>query len=414
MGIGAWSRDQELHEGWNAFCEMVRSAGERVFKDENGPNEVERCSAFQFLTQNLSQAFDIFLENRDTRHPFPHPFCSPIRKLGCDDADCTYYQSWINDHDTYRISGTRGSARMFNIALQGPWTGTLHEPFGDTPIDNIFGDDLDLGPNGEFEIWLSPEPHEGNWVELKPGSRKIFYRQYFDHWDEEPAQIRIERVGPVDPPPPLSADALLEAMQAAGGFVVDAANAWPNDYYDRYRLHEHVNEFVAQRTNEQAGVRTPWTDDVDARRGRIISHLIWELRPDQALVIEFDPAEASSFWQVTNMNLFGASMDFRYRQVNLTSGTSVRDHDGKVRLVMAHTDPGFANWIDTQGHERGWFLFRNVRSRDLPELSVQVVDHGELDALLGPTSPKVTPEERDAELHRRGDAYARRFPTLGV
>jgi hypothetical protein len=411
MAIGAWVRDQELLDGWGAFCDQLRAAGERVFKEENGANEVERCSGFQFLTQNLSQAFDIWLENRDTRHPFPHAFCSPIRKLGCDDADCTYYQSWINDHDTYRISGRRGSARMFNIAVQGPWKGTLHEPFGDTPIDNVFGEDLEVGPDGEFELWLSPEPHKGNWVELKPGTRKLFYRQYFDRWDEEPALLRIERVGPVDPPAPLRADTLLEAMRAAGTFVYDVADSWPDNYYERYRLHEHINEFVAQRTNEQVGVQTPWTDDVDARRGRIISHLAWELRPDEALVIEFEP---QPFWQVTNMNVFGASMDFRFRQVNLTSGTSVIDRDGTVRLVMAHTDPGFANWIDTQGHEHGWFLFRNVRTRDLPELRTRVLPFRDLDGALSPTSPKVTPSERDVELHRRGDAYARRFPTLGV
>jgi hypothetical protein len=411
MAVGAWPRDQELLDGWLSFCDRVRAAGERVFKDECGATEVERSSGFRYLTQNVGQAFEIFLENRDSRHPFPQPFCSPIRKIGCDNADCTYHQAWINDRDTYRISGRRGSARMFNIALQGPWMGNLHEPFGDTPIDNLFGEDLEVGPNGEFELWLGRDPHEGNWLQLKPGSRKLFFRQYFDRWDEEPAQIRIERVGPVDPPPPLSADVLLEAMHAAGKFVYDAVDVWPDLFNERYRLEDHINAFVARRANAKPGVTVAYSEDVDEKRGRIISHMSWALRPEEAMIIEFEPP---SFWQVTNMNIFGASLDFRYRQVNLTSGNSALDSDHMVRLVMTHSDPGFANWIDTQGHAHGWMHFRNVRSRDLPDLRTRVVPFDDLDRELSATSPKVTPEERDAELRRRSDAYARRFPTLGM
>src|SRR5262249_34830811 len=151
---------------------------------------------------NMSQAFDIWLENRDSRYPNIHPFCGPTRKLGADNADCIYLQSWVNDHDTYKISGNRGSAKMFNIALQGPWAGPLHEPFGDVAMANIFGGQLETEWNGNFVLWISPKPHPGNWVESPAGLRKLFYRQYFDSWDEVPATYRIERVSDAEEPPP--------------------------------------------------------------------------------------------------------------------------------------------------------------------------------------------------------------------
>jgi hypothetical protein len=133
MAFGDNSVDPLLRDGWHAFCDRLKSAADYVFKDESGSSSGERTNAFRYLTQNLSQAFDIWLENRDTRYPTIHAFCGPTRKLGCDNADCIYLQSWINDHDTYKISGNKGTAKMFNIAVQGPWRETLHEPFGDTP-----------------------------------------------------------------------------------------------------------------------------------------------------------------------------------------------------------------------------------------------------------------------------------------
>ncbi len=413
MAIGDYERDADLLEGWNAFCEQVRLAGEQVFKDDNGATEVERCSGFNYLTQNLSQAFDIWLENRRTKQPFFHPFCSPIRKLGCDDADCIYFQSWINDHDTYRISGRRGSSRMLNFAVHGPWRpGYLHEPFGDFPFANVFGEDLDVDGDDHFELWISPDQHPGNWIESQPGTRKIFCRQYFDRWDEKPGAFRIERVGPPEPPAPLSVDTLLEAMGAAGSFVYDTVSYWPDALWDRYRIREQINQLVAQEADESKGVKPPHTDEIDAKRGRVVGHLAWELPRDSAMVIEFDPGD--SFWQVTNMNVFGASLDFRYRQVNLTSGTSVRDSDQKVRLIMSHVDPGFANWIDTQEHGRGWMFFRNVRTRTLPEVRTRIVAMEDVGTDLEGVSPRITQAEREAEMRTRLAAYARRLPTLGV
>jgi hypothetical protein len=415
VAVGDYERDGELLAAWSEFCEQVRQAGEQVCKDFNGSSEVERCSGFQYLTQNLSQAFDIFLENRQTGHPFLHAFDSPIRKLGGDDADCTYYQAWINDHDTYRVYGRKGTARMFNIALQGPWQGYLPEPFGDFPIANIFGSDLNLDEEGNFELWVSPEPHDGNWVESKPGVRKLFFRQYFDRWDEEPGSFRIERVGPLSPPDPLGTDTLLEAMSKAGTFVFETLRAWPDNIWNRNRPQEHINSFArnpaigrSQNTDSEAT-----SEMTDTRRGRIISSMVWRLEPDEAMIIEFQLPD-DAFWQVTNMNIFHASMDFRYRQVNLTSGTAERDNDGMGRLIMTHDDPGYANWIDTQQHHQGWMLFRTVFTLEEPDFTVRIIPRASLDKELNGTARKITPEERQNALQKRLDAYARRFPTLGV
>jgi hypothetical protein len=400
--------DGQLNEGWLTFCERIKDASEYIYKDASGATECERTNAFRYLTQNLSQAFDIFLENRDTLNPTIHAFCGPTRKLGCDNADCIYLQSWINDTDTYKISGHIGTAKMFNIALQGEWAGLLHEPFGDVPIANLLGHQIERDWNGNFTVWVSPEPQTGNWMQSKPGTRKIFYRQYFDHWDEVPATYRIERVGSAEAPPAgLPSRDLLAAFEDAARFVVNTTKEWPDYHWGREGTHGVFNQF------KRYGAAIPSDQDVesiDARRGRVVACLNWCVDPDQALILDFVP-NPEWFWQITACTVFGASLEYRYRQVSLTSGMSPLDQDGHVRVVVAHDDPGVANWIDVQAHSRGWLYFRNMFTREVPEVRTKLVPAAALHDELGSVAATITPQDRSHELRKRREANQRRFVT---
>ena len=119
MAFGDGPDDAALRAAWENFCDQLKAAGERVFKDHNPSSGLQRADAFRFLTQNLGQAFDLALETRDPRYPLIHAFCNPTRKLGGDCADFAYQQAWIDGESTYRITGNRGTARFFNITVQG-------------------------------------------------------------------------------------------------------------------------------------------------------------------------------------------------------------------------------------------------------------------------------------------------------
>jgi hypothetical protein len=406
MAFGDNTNDAALLEAWHGFADQVKRAGDYIFKDISGASDGERTNAFRYLTQNLSQAFDIWLENRDTRYPTLHAFCGPTRKLGADNPDCIYLQSWINDIDTYRISGNRGTAKMFNIALQGPWTGSLHEPFGDTPVANLFGDQIETDRDGNFEVWISPQPHSGNWIKSAPGTRKIFYRQYFDTWDEIPASSSIHRVGEDDEPPPAIEPAtLIDAFEHAGRFVVDVVKDWPDSLWTRYGKYDAFNVFT-----RYGDVKDKAHEESDARRGRVIETMSWDLAADDVAIIEFE-AERDAFWQMSACSVFGASLEFRYRQVNLTSGMSPVDADGMTRVIVSHADPGFANWIDVQGHTRGWMLFRNMFTRESPALRTRVFKAAEVEREIGQVATRITPAQRRDALRRRREGVLRRYPT---
>src|SRR5258706_2419091 len=94
MAYGDFAGDRELMQAWSHFCDGLKAAGRRVFKDQNPATALQRVDGFRYLAQNLGQAYDLALETRNTQYPAIYPFCSPTRKLGSDNADCVYLQAW--------------------------------------------------------------------------------------------------------------------------------------------------------------------------------------------------------------------------------------------------------------------------------------------------------------------------------
>jgi hypothetical protein len=410
MAYGDSPFDKPLYDEWSHFCDRLKDAGMRVFKDANPPNALQRADGFRYLTQNLSQAFDLALETKNTQYPRLLAFCSPMRKLGSDNADCIYLQAWIDGHSVYKISGKKGSARFWNITLQGPRsTGAyaghvsrpLHEPFGDTPEANLFGDDLKADWDGSFELFIGGERQGQNWLPTTPGSRKLFLRQYFDSWEEEPAEYRIERVGLTTPRPMPTPDDMRAAMRWAGDFVFDVVDYWPEWTWSTGMAGDphHPNAFHAPPE--------PRTVSSDQKRGRVAAQMWWELAEDEALVIDFpDPR---TFWMITSEAVFGNSMDFLYRNVSFTPSRTPVDPDGHIRLVLAAIDPGYWNWIDNQAYAAGALTFRNVRASDLPAISTRLVKRADLAAQMHPGSRKATAADRTDQLQKRFDAILRRY-----
>ena len=409
MAFGDCTDDAALREAWGGFCDSLREAGDKVFKEHNPANPLQRADAFRFLTQNLGQAFDLALETRDSGYPMLHAFCSPTRKLGADAADFTYRQAWIDGHNVYRVTGHTGTARFLNFTLQGPRPETqpgtgwpsLHEPFGDIPEVNLFKEQLDTAPDGSFELYLGGEERGPNWLPTTPGTRKLFVRQGFDAWDETPAQLSIERIG-MDAPRPLpTPEQMQEAMAWASDFLTGVMSDWPDhpyQYSGGVVDPAHLNRFPPDRSADSAD---------DARRGRLAAHMCWALAPEEALVVEFDAHDG--FWMVSMGGAFMNSMDYLYRPVSYTPARTRIDKDGKVRLVLAHEDPGYHNWLDTQGFSAGNLTYRNLMSERGTAFATRLVKRVDLAAALPEDTARSTPRERVAQMHTRFDSIRRRY-----
>jgi hypothetical protein len=409
MAFGDCPDDAALRQAWGRFCEQLRDAGDKVFKQHNPANALQRADAFRFLTQNLGQAFDLALETRDTGYPMLHAFCTPTRKLGADAADFTYRQAWIDGHHVYRVAGITGSARFLNFTLQGPRLDTqpatgwpsLQEPFGDIPEANLFKHQLETGADGSFELYLGGEQRDPNWLPTTPGTRKLFVRQGFDGWDETPARLSIERVGMESPRPLPNPEQMCEAMDWAGNFLTGAMSDWPDhpyQYSGGVVDPSALNQFPPDRTAASAD---------DARRGRLAAHMCWQLAPEQALIVEFDAHDG--FWMVSLGGAFMNSLDYLYRPVSFTPARTRVDDDGKVRLLLCADDPGYHNWLDTQGFEAGNLTYRNLLSDSGTAFKTRLVKRAELGSALPADTVRVTPQERIAQMHARFDSIRRRY-----
>jgi hypothetical protein len=409
MAFGDCEDDESLRAAWRRFCQQLQQAGERVFKDHNPANPLQRADALRFLTQNLGQAFDLALETRDPAYPLLHAFCTPTRKLGADAADITYRQAWIDGRHTYRLSGDTGTARFLNITVQGarperqPGTDwpSLHEPFGDIPEANLFGHQLASRPDGGFELFIGGPERGPNWLPTTPESRKLFIRQGFDRWDETPARLTLERLD-MDAPRPLPTPAdMCAAIDWAGDFITGVMEDWPDHPY-RYSGGvvdpACVNCFPTGRVADSAD---------DAKRGRQVAHLCWSLAPDEVLVVEFQPGEA--FWMVSLGGAFMNSLDYLYRPVSYTPARTRVDGDGKVRLILAREDPGYHNWLDTQGFAAGNLTWRTMLGTCATEFTTRLVKREELAAALPADSTRTEPEERVGQMQRRFEAIRSRY-----
>lgn len=409
MAFGDGRDDEALRAAWYLFCERLRDAGDRVFKDFNPPGPLHRADAFHFLTQNLGQAFDLALETKDTQFPVVHAFCTPFCKLGGDNADFIYQQAWIDGESVYKISGNKGTARFLNFTVQGPrpakqpgtdWP-SLHEPFGDIPEANLFGHQLEAAWDGSFELYIGGPQRGSNWLPTTPGSRKLFLRQGFDRWTELPARLRIERVGMTEPKPVPTPDVMVNAMEWAGRFVTGLMNDWPDHPY-RYSGGAvdgiNVNSFPGQAGGDAAA---------DKRRGRAVANMCWELKPDEALIVEFDGH--GGLWMMTNMGVFFNSMDYLYRPVSYTPSRTKIDRDGKVRLILCHDDPGYHNWLDTQCFERGNLTYRCLLSEERTTFETKLVKRSELAAALPSDVAMVSREDRVRQMKERFDGIRLRF-----
>ena len=214
---------------------------------------------------------------------------------------------------------------------------------------------LGAGPGDDFALDLDP-PDDACYV---------IARQYFlDPERDRPADLHIEVV---DGPPPASpTDAeLAERWRAAAGFVTTMTRppaAAPAASYISTVVN-HIGEPAGWREDEGGGRGTP---DQTYALGR------FELDDDDALVMDVTVPQCT-YASVAVWNRFGQTVDRRHHRSTLNQRELVADGEGRARVVLAHRDPGAANWLDTGGRRRGTVFWRFLLAEQRPEPIVSKV-----------------------------------------
>jgi hypothetical protein len=85
------------------------------------------------------------------------------------------------------------------------------------------------------------------------------------------------------------------------------------------------------------------------------------------------------------------------------------DADGRVRIVVAHVDPGVPNWIDTSGQPGGMLAYRLIGARTKPPPAARVVSVSAVRAHMPADHPVIDAESRRDALARRRTAALGRY-----
>jgi hypothetical protein len=386
----ATSQDLESGSAWNHLLETMKRVGDVVLSDAVPHDPVDVTSGFRHLLVLLGVGIDELLRRGLDTVPTVKPSAMDAAlKWGMECPDCIYVGSALTGTETYRLWGQRGSAQYVGLQIMSGMASTF----------NALVDDFELEPDGGFEAILSTEPHDGNWIPLDENATMLVVRHFFYDWEHEvAADLSIEpmsgkRPGTVDAVRDSRA-ALARQLIALGDFLEENLN-----FFLKLSVPEAANSFLPPLDGAAMGAA--------AENRPVIGS--WKLAADEALIIEVVPPEGL-YWSFSLGNVWWETIDYGNRQSSLNGHQAVVDDDGKVRVVVAHQDPGVANWLDTAGHSEGAIILRCVRTETAPVPTVEVVPFDHLAERLPTGTRRVSPGERAAVIQMRRQAVSRRFP----
>jgi hypothetical protein len=114
-----------------------------------------------------------------------------------------------------------------------------------------------------------------------------------------------------------------------------------------------------------------------AAKDNVYSMAPFVLAPDEALVIR-GRFPKCRFANVVLWNRHTHSFDYRYRRVSLNRRQTRIEADGSFKIVLAGSDPGVPNWLDTESRASGSVFWRfQLPEEEIAPLVARVVKIGD-------------------------------------
>ena len=384
----AQSDDLDLPQAWSLMMQTLESAARIVESDPVSRNRVDLAAGMRHLLVLLAAGVDEALRfDPDPILSVQRASTDDIVTWGMECPDCIYTRAAMRGGESYRLFGNRGTARYVGLQTMNGIVSTANE----------LVDELEVDADGNFEVVLSPEERDGNWMRLEGAHPTLTVRHFFYDWDTEvPSALRIERLSdPVEAENfSVGPDVVLSRqLVALGDFVHDNLQ-----FFLQFGGAAPPNSFLAPIDRTAMGAA--------AENRPVIGR--WELAPDEALVLEVEPPEGV-YWSYSLGNPWWETIHYGRHQSSLNGHQAVVDADGLVRVVLCGHDPGVSNWLDTAGYSNGAMILRCVRTTTAPTPSVRVVPFDDIASALPAGTRMVTAEERASVLNRRRRAVHERF-----
>jgi hypothetical protein len=385
-------------DAWDQLLETLRGASRLVLGPDVPDDARHRAEGFRYLMRLLAAGLVTCVEFADADYPEFGRMVDPAMKWGLDCPDCLYLYATVRGDATYRIYGNRGSANHIDIQVNYG-----HFASGDIAswgtISSMNGLELGSDADGSFELFLGAAPRPNNWLALAPNAEFVLVRQYFNDWERErPADLYIERAGATYPAPPPTPQQIAARFARLREWMEKSAALWERMSKAALGMPANsLNVYLPQDSDQRAGMR-----------GQAYGIGNFHCAADEAVIVEFTPP-ACRHWSVSLANWYWESLDFATRQTSLNGHQAVLDREGVFRGVIAHGDPGVANWLDTSGLASGTLTARFLLADAAPEIAFRVVKLSELSPALPPDTPRVGAATRAQQIDARRRAVLRRY-----
>ncbi|MDZ7605868.1 MAG: DUF1214 domain-containing protein [Cyclobacteriaceae bacterium] len=344
---------------WSEFCDNLKVAGAALVYPGAPTDPMQQAEGVRYLSRLTRAALEAFVEYSDPQHPVFRRMVHETIKMGADNPDNHYLNAQISGDYDYIISGKRNTIHYFGLFTQNGNYGTTG---GLSPCGKLEDGELIVNADGSFEVTLSKERRGANWLKIEKETTLLMVRQtYLDRENEVPVEMTIKAIGATGIPGSITTARLDEGLNIASLFVAGAPmlfSKWARDFQ------KHTNRlpmFDPAISNAAGG---------DARI--IYYHSHWKLDKSQALVITAIPPVCDT-WNFQLNNYWMESLDYRYHRICINSHSAIKNTDGTITVIVAHDDPGHANWIQTAGHVEGTMCWRWYRPETTPPQEIETV-----------------------------------------
>jgi hypothetical protein len=243
--------------------------------------------------------------------------------------------------------------------------------------------ELSTDDKGRFEILVAPEPDpewdgdylatkailpcvlpDGTVLQLPKQAIGLAARQIFSDWqNEEVAYMEIVRLDKEGERGGIrNATDTAAQLASIGEKVANQIKFWSllNEFGLEVNGDRNADGRRNLPLNDLNPAAPPFIAGGTAGAGQLYSAGIFELAPDEALVIELEMPVEAHYFGIALSNLWGESLNQADNTISRSGDQTQISSDGKRYYVVSHEDLGVPNWLDTTALEKGQMTLRFI------------------------------------------------------
>lgn len=346
-----------------------------------------------------------------------HGYTVPGSRWYGDNVDTIYRGARVEAGSSYEVTLRPGSTLPSQLSImlydQFMYENGVSERLDIPPLSLEITDRTPRNRDGSITVTVGPEPANGrpNHLLLKQGVKQIFVREIRGDGALPAVRLSIRRTkGPAP-----ASKTIDELGAEAAVYIASAVEG--SIQVDRV--------FGKRSENQLSPLRVRWIENTGSPDQKLVtdeplgpdkalgfvSPSTFNIKEDEALILTLDMM-GTRYLSVNIYRPFALSPEHVYRTSSLNNLQAKANPDGTFTFVVARSDPGVYNWLDTSGLPYGslttrWQGLTRPVSGTLGNAVkwVKLVKLSELRRELPPTMVWVTPRERAAQRAARAKQY---------